>query len=248
MKIKTKSFNLSVYQKGNKDAKRIALVLPGKLDTKDYPHMLSHVDYLADRGYLALSFDPAGTWESDGDISLYSMTNYLRAINELIEYFGNKPTFVIGHSRGGSMALLAGTTNKHITHFGAIMSWYSFDPKVKGSKQDLEWKESGFKESKRDLPNDPTKFRSFSQPYSFQEDQEQYDMLADLEVSNKPKLFILGDADETVKPEVVKNVYLKAKDPKMLYELKSGHNYRLSVELIKEVNNAIGAFLDKFVK
>lgn len=81
------SFTIATYMQGNPDAEKLALVLPGKLDTKDYAHMRSHVDFLAERGYLALSFDPAGTWESPGDISLYTLNNYLKTIDELIEHF-----------------------------------------------------------------------------------------------------------------------------------------------------------------
>lgn len=113
--VQTKSFKLAIYSKGDKNSPRLALVLPGKLDSKDYPHMHSHVDYLAKKGYFALTFDPPGTWESPGDIKLYTMTNYIKAVNELIENFGNKPTFVMGHSFGGSIALYVGTnqSNSH---------------------------------------------------------------------------------------------------------------------------------------
>src|SRR3989338_8571987 len=120
--IKTASFELAIYAHGEKTSSSLALVLPGKLDTKDYPHMKNHVGYLSARNYLALSFDPPGTWESPGGIELYTMTNYLKAINELIEYFGNKPTVLMGHSRGGSMAMLAGVQNKYVTHIIAVMS------------------------------------------------------------------------------------------------------------------------------
>ena len=109
--VKTKNFKLAVYTKGNPNSAKLALVLPGRLDTKDYVHMRSHVNYMASKGYFALSFDPPGTWESPGDITLYTMTNYLKAINELIDHFDNKPTFVMGHSRGASMAILSGLRN-----------------------------------------------------------------------------------------------------------------------------------------
>ena len=66
--IKTESFQLATYSQGDSESKKLALVLPGKLDTKDYSHMKSHVKYLAIMGYFALSFDPPGTWESKGDI------------------------------------------------------------------------------------------------------------------------------------------------------------------------------------
>ena len=71
--IHTQSFNLATYIKGDTQSDKFALILPGLLDTKDYLHMTSHVDFLATKGYLALSFDPAGTWESLSD--------------ELIEYY-----------------------------------------------------------------------------------------------------------------------------------------------------------------
>src|SRR3990167_11532189 len=170
--IKTNSFTLATYQKGNPDSKKLALVLPGKLDTKDYAHMRSHVDFLSNLGFLALSFDPPGTWESPGDISLYTTTNYLKAIDELIEYFGNKPTFLVGHSRGGSMAMLAGMRNPHVFAFGAAMS-YVYDKNYKSQASDEEWKKKGYWESARDLPpGGGPKTKIFRLPYTFQKDQE----------------------------------------------------------------------------
>ena len=50
-----------------------------------------------------------------------TMTNYLQAINELVAYFGNRPTFFMGHSRGSTMATLAGATNLHSIGFASIM-------------------------------------------------------------------------------------------------------------------------------
>src|SRR3989338_7497483 len=119
--VKTNSFTLATYQKGDPISSKLALVLPGKLDTKDYAHMRSHVDFLSNLGFLALSFDPPGTWESPGDISLYTTTNYLKAVDELIEYFGNKPTFLMGHSRGASVSMIAASRNPKIMAYAAVM-------------------------------------------------------------------------------------------------------------------------------
>ncbi|MEJ0073023.1 MAG: alpha/beta hydrolase [Candidatus Saccharibacteria bacterium] len=116
------NFELATYEQGNSEAERLAIVLPGRLDTKDYAHIRSHVDFLASLGYHALSFDPPGTWESPGDISLYTTTNVQQAIQEIIELFGDKPTVIAGHSRGGSHALLSGVAFPAITHMVAIMS------------------------------------------------------------------------------------------------------------------------------
>jgi len=222
---------------GNLNAKKLALILPGRLDTKDYPHMRSHVDYLASIGYLALSFDPPGTWESPGSIKLYTMTNWLKAINELIKYFDNKPTVLMGHSRGGSMAMLAGTQNNHVTHIITAMSHPA--PSVLSKKT----KETGFQISYRDTPTGDKK--KFELPLGFFEDAAKYNMLDALSHCIKPKLFFLGKKDTTVAPSVVRSTYKRSADPKQLYELDASHDYRRYPEIIKEMNEIIGKFLDK---
>lgn len=181
--IKTKSFELAIYKKGSDLSKKLAICLPGRLDTKDYAHLRSHVDFLADEGYLALSFDPPGTWESSGDISIYTNQNYLKAINEVIEYYGNRATIVLGHSRGGSMSMLAGVNNEFVTHFIAIMSHYgpSERPDFSG----------GVRTSYRDLPpgtEESKEKKRFDLPMSYFDDTISY---TGLESCPKPKLFFL---------------------------------------------------------
>lgn len=244
--VKTASFDLAVYAEGDESADKLALILPGQLDTKDYPHLRSHVDYLANRGFYALSFDPPGTWESGDNIGLYTMTNYLKAINELIDFFDGKQTFAIGHSRGGSMAMLCGTTNPKVYAFTAIMSGYTYDPKLHPRYNDQEWKTKGYKESWRDLPSNPKEKRLFKLPYSFVEDQMQYDMADGLSKCTKPKLFIMGTRDVTAAPGQVLGAYEKSAEPKQLYKLDSDHDYRWHPELIKKVNQVVGEFLDKY--
>lgn len=243
--IQTKSFSLATYSKGNPGAPKFALVLPGKLDTKDYAHMRSHVDFLASKGFYAISFDPAGTWESPGDLTLYSVTNYLKAIDELIEYYGNKPTFVMGHSRGASMALMTGSTNPQIIAFAAIMPSLSKEGFL--VKKDDEWKEKGYKVSMRDLPpGGGPEVKKFDLPYSFLEDELKYHLTEEYTKSTKPKLFILGKKDPLVLPHIVRETFDSFAKPKELYELDSDHDYRLHENLINEVNSIVGAFLEKY--
>src|SRR3989344_5465240 len=175
--IQTKSFKLAIYSKGDESSSRLALVLPGKLDTKDYPHMPSHVEYLSKKGFYAVSFDPPGTWESPGDIKLYTMTNYAKTVNELIEYFGNKPTFVMGHSFGGGITLLVGVNNPNVISFASIMSRGSYMPEHHGEDYpDQEWKARGYRISTRDLPKNLNQKKEFKLPYSFLEDRINYDI------------------------------------------------------------------------
>ena len=238
--IKTKSFELATISKGDKNSSKVALLLPGQLDTKDYAHMVSHVDFLASKGYYALSFDPPGTWDSPGSIELYTMTNYQKAINELIDVLGNKPTVLMGHSRGGSMAMLVGPKNSNVTHIIAIMS-HTGPSTLR--KEDVQ---NGIKISYRDMPPDDTENKKrFDLPVNYFEDAKSHDILNDLKNCTKPKLFFYGTKDILVSPDGVKGTFDKVPEPKMIHELNSDHDYRYHKDMIDEVNEVVWKFLSK---
>ncbi len=240
--IKTTSFELAVYQQGEEDSNKLALVLPGLFDTKDYAHMRSHVDYLSTLGFLSISFDPPGTWESPGDISNYTGSSYLQAINELIDYFGNIPTFTMGHSRGATMSIASAVTNSAIKAFAAIMPSH-----IKGDylgRTNKEWQIKGYRLLKRDLPPGGGKeIKRAKLPYSFFEDQTTYDYTEPLRLCTKPKLFIYGTHDTGATPKRVKNIYNIAAEPKTLKGIDSDHDYRLKPYKIEEVNKSVESFL-----
>jgi len=243
MLIKTKSFTIAVNIKGNPNSERLALILPGKLDTKDYTHMTSHVDYLANLGFLALSFDPPGTWESPGDIKIYNMTNYLKAINELIEYYGNKPTLLLGHSRGGNVVIMT-STNPHVIGMVLIISSYKI-PTPPNSVED------GFQMESRDLPpgNVRTKEQKiFALPLDYFEDGKKFDPMIVLKNSMKPKLMFSGTNDKYYTPKEIEEIYNSIPEPKMLHELNTDHSYRRHPEIIEEVNKVVGEFIDKYLR
>lgn len=241
--IKTKSFELAIYAKGNPNSQKLAIVLPGRLDTKDYFHLTSLVDYLSTKDYFALSFDPAGTWESPGSIGLYTNSNTINSVEELIEYFGNKPTLLAGHSRGGTIAMLVGPKNQYVTHFISIFSHYG--PSGYPDKNKII---EGKVASYRDLPPGKTRTKErkrFDLPIQYFKESEKYNALAGLKNSNKPKLFFYGTKDNLVSKEGVKKAYNESSSPKEIQEINSEHDYRLHPEIVEEVNNKIGEFLDK---
>lgn len=241
MMIKTKSFELAVISGGDENSSKIALVLPGRLDTKDYAHTVSHVEYFASNGYFTLSFDPPGTWDSPGGIKIYTMTNYLLAINELIEYLGNKPTVLMGHSRGGSMAMLAGPQNICVTHIVAVMS--HMGPSTLKEEDVVD----GIIPSYRDMPpNDVKNKKRFDLPVEYFEDAKRHDILSGLKKCGKPKLFFYGNKDITVRPDGIKRTYEQVLDPKVIHELTSEHDYRFHEEVIREVESVTGEFLESF--
>jgi pimeloyl-ACP methyl ester carboxylesterase len=245
--IQTPDFNLAVYAKGDPKASKLALVLPGLLDTKDYPHMHRHVDLLAERGFYALSFDPPGTWGSMGGIGSYTMSNYIKAVNQLIELCSDKPTLLVGHSLGGLIAALAAISHPHVVGFASFMSPFSFITSVNGEAYGAriplhEWQAIGAKESRRDLPDDRSKQRLFHLPYAFAEDAKQYNSLPGLSKLTKPKLMGTGDTDHYRDEHI--EAYKAAAKPKEFVLLKSDHNYRWHLGLIKEVNGLLEKFLE----
>jgi pimeloyl-ACP methyl ester carboxylesterase len=239
--IQTSSFKLASYSRGDKDSSRLALVLPGRLDTKDYAHMRNQVEYFADKGFYGLSFDPPGTWESPGDITAFTTTNYLKAVNEVIEHFGNRKTVLFGHSRGGAVAMLT-STNPAVERIAMIMATYG-----KPSSPSAKAVEQGFELELRDLPpgtSKTTEKRKFELPLSYFKDGEQYHPREVLNSFIKPKLLIYGTEDAFTPVERVKEVYAEITGQKMIYELHSEHDYRYHPELFKEINTVMEKFLN----
>ncbi|HUD10404.1 MAG TPA: alpha/beta hydrolase [Candidatus Saccharimonadales bacterium] len=241
--IQTRSFQLAAYIRGDINSVKLALVLPGRLDTKDYAHMRSAADYLSSKDYYAVSFDPPGTWESPGNIDLYTVTNYHAAINELIEYFGNRSTLLVGHSNGGKLAMLVGTTNPHVKLFVAAMA-------LNGpTTVDLPTATGEVNVSYRDIPPGTSRTseqQKFELPFSYFEDQQQYDALEDLKKCTKPKLFFYGTKDVLSTPEQVQNMFEATAEPKEIHEVNSEHDYRLHADIMDEVNQTIGKFIEKY--
>lgn len=240
--IKTTSFRLAAIIRGDKNSKKLAILIPGRLDTKDYANFISHAELLAEHGFLSLAFDPPGTWESDGKIEDYTTTNYIKAVNEIIEYFGNRSTLLFGHSRGGTAAILSCMQNPAINGIALIMANYG-PPTPPRDQTD------GFIVSHNDLPPGTSitkKQKVFRLPISYWTDGQKYNPIQALVKCTKPKILIYGTEDEFVSPDEVKKIYRQIPDPKMIFEVNSEHDYRRNKNAIQEVNNAIGKFLDYY--
>ena len=243
--IATKSFKLSVAIRGNENADKVALLLPGRLDTKDYINFDSHLEYLANKGFLAVSFDPPGTWESPGGIELYTTSNYIKAVNELIEYFGNRPTLLFGHSRGGTVAILLAEDNANVT--GIIAAMPNLGAPV---PPDAESIKNGYKVSYRDFPpgaHRTKQQREFHLPVAYFDDGEKYNPVTVIKNLRKPKMILFGDKDELFDPEIVEKKCWEFPEPKIIKKINSPHSYRRCPEIIVEVNELIGQFIDKFL-
>lgn len=242
--IKTSSFELAIYAKGDESSDKLTLVLPGRLDTKDYIHMTSHVDLLASLGFYAISFDPPYSWESPGDIKNYSTTNYIKAVNELIEYYGNKPALLVGHSRGGAVSILA-SSNPNVKALALLMANYGNT--TEPSPREIR---GNYAVSMRDIPPGSSRTqdqKEFLLPLSYFKDSKQYHPAMELAKFKGPKLIICGTNDLFIPPEKVKEVYDSLSEPKMFLELNTEHDYRLSADMIEQANTAIKEFVEKYL-
>ena len=148
----------------------------------------------------------------------------------------------MGHSRGGTVAMLAGPKNPHVTHMISVNSSYGgpidIDKPVPGQTHP----------SYRDLPPGTTrtkKQKRFDLPYHYFEDSEKYNALDGLSNCSKPKLFFYGTKDELSTSDIVKHMYDVAAEPKMIHALNTEHDYRLHPEIIDEVNKVLDEFLAK---
>jgi len=248
IKIPTEKGNLATVINYSKEpTKNLAVLCSGFLDSKDYKHLEGLAEVLSKRGYDVIRFDSIGIWESDGDISDYTMTQCLKDIESVINFMSEKKSyekiFLGGHSRGGQHSLLFAARNPKINLVFAIMP--SSGPII-GQRRE-EWEHSGFSVSQRDLPNHPNQKKEFRVPFSNVTDRDQYDVIGDMKKIKVPVFLIAGELDDIVQAESVRKLFENANEPKRFILMPSiGHDYRLIKDEISLVNETILKELDSF--
>jgi len=242
VKIPSSKGNLAaVIYYPERQTEQLAIFCPGNLDSKDYKHMVDLANGLNKQGYTVVIFEPSGTWESDGDISDYTMTQYLEDVKNVLEYMLGQANFKYillgGHSRGGQVSILYAARDSRISLVLGIMP--SSRRTMMGKRYD-EWKKTGFRVSLRDLPNDKSQKREFRVPFSSAEDVIQYDVVEDVKRIKVPIILIAGELDDTVLPEYVKEIFDSANEPKRFIIIPGiGHDYRFNDSEVALVNEKI---------
>lgn len=242
--IKTKSFEIAASIVGIPNSSRVALLMPGRLDTKDYVNFVSHSEHLAKKGFLTIAFDLPGTWDSPGDLADYTTSMYLQVVDELIDCMGGKSTLLLGHSRGGATAMLA-SINSAVAGLVLVNASYK-TPSAPKPEEVVD----GFVKEYRDLPpgNVQTKEkRSFDLPMSYFEDGARYDPVTALKKYKGPKLLVHATNDEFVTLKQAKEIYESLSEPKQFLEIDCNHDYRLFPEAIQSVNNALDEFIERYL-
>ncbi len=219
---------------------KLAILCPGYLDTKDYAHLAALAGALCGRGYTVVRFDPTGTWESEGDISEYTMTQYLADIRSVLDHMiheaNYKQVLLGGHSLGGMVSILFAARDPRIALVAAIMP----ASKPIGGKGRDGWQKAGIHVSFRDMPGDVSKAREFSVPFKHVLDRDQYDVVKDARKVKAKVVFVAGELDKLVTPADVREIFDTANEPKRFILVPGiGHDYRRYPQQIELVDKLI---------
>jgi pimeloyl-ACP methyl ester carboxylesterase len=242
-KILSSKGNLAaVIHYPEKKTEKLAILCPGYLDSKDYRHLVGLAETLNKEGYTIVRFDSTGVWESDGNISDYTTTQYLEDIKNVLDYMLHQANYkhilIGGHSRGGQVAILYAARDPRISLVLAIMPSSKLTTKM--GQRYKDWQKTGISISYRDLPNNKEQKREFRVPYSHAVDKDKYDVVEDVKKVKVPIIFIAGELDDQCPPELVKEIFDNANEPKKFIIIpRIGHDYRFNDNEIKLVNKEI---------
>jgi alpha-beta hydrolase superfamily lysophospholipase len=246
IKIATKNGDISaVINQPKKQSDKLAIFCAGFLDSKDYKHLTGLAQTLAERGYVVVRFDSIGVWESEGDISQYTMTQYLKDIESVLEYMLSKHEYknilLGGHSCGGQMSILFAARDPRISVVLGIMP---SSGAITGERREA-WKKTGVSISNRDLPDDKNKTREFRVPFKHVLERDQYDAVRDIKKIKCPIILIAGELDKLVDPKSVREFFDNASQPKSFTIMPGmGHDYRFNEKEIELVNEKVLEQLD----
>lgn len=217
---------------------KLALLLPGYLDSPDYLHLIIFEKRLKELGYTVERLDTCNLWQT-GDVNNYSITNFLQQIKNRIDFYKNQnpeDVLLLGHSNGAFTAIVAGSKFSEVTQIIALCS----PPDKTGSE--IKWK-NGLRVSKRDLLNNPSEFREFAIPISYLKDAILYSAVDEVKNIHKPLMIFIGLDDQVVPPSETEKIVDATKNPYVIRLEGIGHDFRKSEEQTNLVADEIVKFL-----
>lgn len=237
----------------SKEATTLVVLLPGFLDTKEFPHITTLTKELAQTGYLAISFDPTGLGKSGGKIEDYTCTQYLEDLEDIVRHFQNKFDYikdiiVIGHSLGGIIASIYAFKHQNIALLIPIMSPEAIVFSQNYQERYIEWKKQQFKTFETSDPESAGQRKTINLSFDYVEDGLQYQVMDIIKKISAPIVFIAGSADTRVPTEHIRSIYEAANPPKKLIVLEGiRHNYRKEQNQIEIVNKTVLDTIKKYL-
>lgn len=218
---------------------KVALLLPGYLDSPDYLHLITFEKGLKELGYTVERLDACNLWKT-GDVANYTISNFIKQIKKRVNFYKGQnleEIVLIGHSNGAFTSIVAGARIPEVTKIVALCP----PPDKEGSEH--KWV-NGVRVSKRDLPNDSTKFREFAIPDTHIKDAIQYSAVEDVKKIHKPIMIFIALDDTVVKPEWTEEIVSNANNPYVVRQPNMGHDFRFSQKECDIVMGEIKKFLE----
>lgn len=220
---------------------KVALLLPGYLDSPNYLHMITFEKRLNELGYTVERLDPCHLWET-GDTNNYLITNYIKQVKDRVNFYSKQnpeEIILIGHSLGGFTTIVAGARISEVTRI------ISLCPPPDRIGPSLRWEKNKSKHSERELPNNTEKFRSFDIPYAFVTDGMQYSAVNEVKNIHKPIMIFIALDDKSIPPTDTERIVASANNPYVVRQPDMGHDFRLSQDECDIVMSEIEKFLNK---
>ncbi|MDD2823391.1 MAG: prolyl oligopeptidase family serine peptidase [Candidatus Daviesbacteria bacterium] len=220
---------------------KVALLLPGYLDSPEYLHMKVFAKKLEELGYTVERIDPCSLWKT-GDVNNYTITSYIKQVSDLVEFYSSKnpeEIILIGHSLGAYVAIIVGNRMKEVTKIVALC------PAADRIDASLNWQGKEFRHSDRDLPDNPEKLRAFDIPDTFAIDGMQYSAVEEVKDIHKPLMIFIALDDKDVPPSETERVVNNANNPHVVRQPNMDHNFRKSEKETNIVMKEIEKFLTK---
>ncbi|MFA6004978.1 MAG: alpha/beta hydrolase [Patescibacteria group bacterium] len=220
---------------------KLALLLPGFLDSPDYLHFKTFEKRLIELGYTVERIDPCNLWAT-GNTKDYSTTNYLKQVEERVLFYQPpqpNEVILIGHSLGGLVSIIAGNRIASVTKVVSLCSPVDISNLAK------KWNGKAPKHSKRDLPENTQEIRDFEIPYTFVEDGLQYSALKEVKELHKPIMILIALADKQISQEETEKIVASANNPFVVRGENMEHNFRFSQKdcdmVMKEIENFLAS-------
>lgn len=218
---------------------KVALLLPGYLDSPDYLHMLTFERGLQKLGYTVERLDPCHLWET-GNVADYTISNFLQQIRARVEFYAQQQAeeiVLLGHSNGAFTSILAAARLPQVTKVIALC------PPPDKQESARKWVGQRPRVSKRDLPDNPAEFREFAIPATHIEDALPYSAVEDVQKIDVPVMILITLDDVVVPPELTEKIVASARDPHVVRLAEMGHDFRHSQAQCDLVMAEIKAFL-----
>ncbi len=212
----------------------LVVIVHGFKGFKDWGFFPWLGERLCNEGFAAVRFNMShsGIGESPDSfdrLDLFADDTYSAQLSDLVSVvrhaqsqLGRLPLFLLGHSRGGGVALLAA---RELELLHGVVTWSAISHVDRWDEPTKrQWRSDGF----MDVVNARTKQVMRMSPRildDYESNPDRFDVLGSATRLRVPLLVVHGDADESVPVEEARQIASRAKDSSLLIVGDATHTY-----------------------